>query len=400
MLAKGNDVAVELPRGVGTSGIKYEGCELAIGQRPYIDDMKAPGLLHGALKLSDHARAEILSIDVMRALEEPGVEGVFTAADVPGELRVGLIHKDWPVFIPVGGITSYLGDVLAIVVAKQREVARRAAELVDITYRVMRPITDPVAAINDSEDAVWTLDGNVLSRSTYQRGDVEEALKNSAHVVHETFQTQRIEHAFLEPESTLAVAAPDSVVQVYSGGQGIWDDRNQIASVLGVPQNAVRVELVSNGGAFGGKEDMANQAQTALAAYLLGKPVKCTLSREESLLMHPKRHPIRMEYWAGCGTDGKLTAVKARMIGDSGPYASVGMKVLERAAGHATGPYHVPSADVEAIAVRTNNPVCGAFRGFGANQAHFAVDGALDRLAEKLGISGWEIRSRNVIEPG
>ena len=140
------------------------------------------------------------------ALEESGVKGVFTAADVPGELRVGLIHKDWPVFIPVGGITSYLGDVLAIVVAKDRETARRAAELVDITYRVMRPITDPVAAIDDSDNAVWTLDGNVLSRSTYQRGDVEEALANSAHVVHETFQTQRIEHAFLEPESTLAIA--------------------------------------------------------------------------------------------------------------------------------------------------------------------------------------------------
>ena len=264
----------------------------------------------------------------------------------------------------------------------------------------MRTITDPVAAIDDSENAVWTLDGNVLSHSTYQRGDVEDALASSAHVVHETFQTQRIEHAFLEPESTLAIAAPGGVLQVYSGGQGIWDDRNQIASVLGVPQNAVRVELVSNGGAFGGKEDMANQAQTALAAYLLGKPVKCTLSREESLLMHPKRHPIRMEYWAGCDDDGKLTAVKARMIGDSGPYASVGMKVLERAAGHATGPYHVPAVDVEAIAVRTNNPVCGAFRGFGANQAHFAIDGALDRLAEQLGISGWEIRSRNVIEPG
>ena len=399
-LAKGDDVAVELPRGVGTSGIKYEGCELAVGRRPFIDDMKAPGMLHGALKLTDHARAEIVSIDATRALEESGVKGVFTAADVPGELRVGLIHKDWPVFIPVGGITSYLGDVLAIVVAKDREAARRAAELVDITYRVMRPITDPVAAIDDSDNAVWTLDGNVLSRSTYQRGDVEEALASSAHVVHETFQTQRIEHAFLEPESTLAIAAPGGVLQVYSGGQGIWDDRNQIASVLGVPQNAVRVELVSNGGAFGGKEDMANQAQTALTAYLLGKPVKCTLSREESLLMHPKRHPIRMEYWAGCDTDGKLTAIKARMIGDSGPYASVGMKVLERAAGHATGPYHVPVVDVEAIAARTNNPVCGAFRGFGANQAHFAVDGALDRLAEKLGISGWEIRSRNVIEPG
>ena len=151
-----------------------------------------------------------------------------------------------------------------------------------------------------------------------------------------------------------------------------------------------RSELVSNGGAFGGKEDMSNQGQTSLAAWLLQRPVKCTLSREESLLMHAKRHPIRMEYWVGCDENGKLTAVKSRMVGDSGSYASVGMKVLERAAGHATGPYHTPSVDVSSVAVRTNNPVCGAFRGFGANQAQFAMEGCLDRLAEKVGISGWE----------
>src|SRR5262249_28378681 len=211
------------------------------------------------------------------------------------------------------------------------------------------------------------------------------ALAASAHVTHEVFQTQRIEHAFLEPESTLAVPQPDGRLHVYSGGQGVWDDRDQIASVLGVDTSRVTVELVSNGGAFGGKEDMANQAQTALAAWLLGRPVKCTLSREESLLLHPKRHPIRTELTVGCDADGKLTALRARMVGDSGPYASVGMKVLERAAGHASGPYHVPAIDVQAIAVRTNNPICGAFRGFGANQAQFAMQGVLDRLAAKVG---------------
>jgi xanthine dehydrogenase molybdenum-binding subunit len=400
LLASGKEPRVEPPLGIGTSGIKYEGCELAVGERPYIDDMRVPGMLHSALTLAEHARAEVLCIDTSRALAVPGVEAAFTARDVPGELRVGLIHKDWPVFIPEGGTTSYLGDVLAIVVAKDRETARRAARLVNVEYRPLRPIVDPVAAIDDSEIAVWGTKDNVLSRSTYRRGDVDAALAASAHVVHEVFQTQRVEHAFLEPESTLALPESGGRLKVYSGGQGIWDDRNQIASVLNVEPGTVEVELVSNGGAFGGKEDLSNQAQTALAAHLLQKPVKCTLSREESLLMHPKRHPIRMEYWAGCDEDGKLTAIRARMIGDSGAYASVGMKVLERAAGHATGPFHVPSVDVEAIAVRTNNPICGAFRGFGANQAHFAMDGVLDRLAEKAGISGFEIRSRNVITPG
>jgi xanthine dehydrogenase molybdenum-binding subunit len=189
-------------------------------------------------------------------------------------------------------------------------------------------------------------------------------------------------------------------LHVYSGGQGVWDDRDQIAAVLGVSTDTVTVELVSNGGAFGGKEDMANQAQTALAAWLIRRPVKCAVSREESLLIHAKRHPITMEYWAGCDDSGKLTALRCRMIGDSGAYASVGMKVLERAAGHASGPYHVPAIDVESLAVRTNNPICGAFRGFGANQAQFAMEGVLDRLAEQVGISGWEMRQRNVIHPG
>ena len=192
----------------------------------------------------------------------------------------------------------------------------------------------------------------------------------------------------------------DRRLHVYSGGQGVWDDRDDICRVLGVATDVVTVELVSNGGAFGGKEDMANQAHTALAAWLLDRPVKCTLSREESFRIHAKRHPVRLEYWAGCDADGVLTGVKVRAVGDSGAYASVGMKVLERAAGHATGPYHVPAVDVEAVAARTNNLLCGAFRGFGANQAQFAMDGVLDRLADAVGVSGWEIRKRNVIRPG
>ncbi|HIM66438.1 MAG TPA: 2Fe-2S iron-sulfur cluster binding domain-containing protein [Acidimicrobiia bacterium] len=386
--------------GIGTSGIRYEAAELSLGDRPFIDDLAPAGLLHGALRLADHARADVVRMDTSAAMAVEGVRAVFTAADVPGELRVGIIHTDWPVFIPEGGRTSYLGDVMAIVVADTRQTARRAAELVDIEYVPLTVFSDPVVAAASDEDAVWELDGNVLSVSRYARGDYEAGLAGSAHVVEEVFQTQRIEHAFVEPESTLAAPTDDGGLHVWSGGQGVWDDRNQIATVLGVETDQVTVELVSNGGAFGGKEDMSNQAQTALAAWLLGEPVRCTLSREESFLMHPKRHPIRMAYRAGCDADGRLTALWVRMIGDSGPYASVGMKVLERAAGHASGPYALPAIDVEATAVRTNNPVCGAFRGFGANQAQFAMEGVMDRLAEKVGISGWEIRSRNVVEPG
>ena len=404
-LAGADGTTVEIARGVGSRAARYESTELTLGDKLYIDDMTAPGMLHGAVHLAEHARADVISIDTSRAAAAPGVVAVFTAADVPGELRIGLIHKDWPVFIPVGGRTSYLGDVMALVVADSREAARRAAELVDVVYEPLAPITDPAAAVaHGAEDAVWGLDGNILSVSSYARGgDVDDALAASAHTVRETFQTQRVEQAFLEPESTLAVPkATDGelCMDVYSGGQGVWDDRDQVASVLGIDNRRVWVEQVANGGAFGGKEDCANQTQTALAAWLLDRPVKTTFSREESMLVHPKRHPVRIELAAGCDDEGRLTALRARMLGDSGPYASVGMKVLERAAGHACGPYVVPVVDVEAVAARTNNSVCGAFRGFGANQAQFAMEGALDRLADAVGISGWEIRRRNAVHPG
>ena len=390
--------------GLGVRVAKHEAKELALGDRGYIDDMRLPGLMHASLVFTKHARAEILSINTSKAMSRPGVRAVFTAADIPGELMMGIIYKDWPVMIPVGGFTSYAGDVLAIIVADSRLNARNAIDDVVVEYKPLTPITDARNAIASNDIAVWKTDSNILSKSTYKRGDAEVAIASSAHVVRETFETQRIEHAFLEPESTLAVPSinEDKVreLHVYSGGQGVWDDRNDIARLLAIANEQVTVTLVTNGGAFGGKEDMSNQAHASLAAWLLNEPVKCTLTREESFLMHAKRHPIEMTYEAACDQDGKLTALRVRAIGDSGAYASVGMKVLERMAGHASGPYQVPNIDVEAIAARTNNPICGAFRGFGANQAQFAMEGVLDRLAEKVGISGWQIRSRNVIRPG
>jgi len=402
-VAKGENKPVITTGGLGSRVVKKEAELLALGDRDYIDDLRPPSMLHAALVFTKHARAKILTIDTSQALLEPGVETVLTAKDVPGELMMGIINKDWPVLIPVGGFTSYAGDVLAVVVADSRQHARDAVEKVAIEYEVLKPLTDPRAAIASKEIAVWQTKDNVLSKSTYQRGDVDSALAASVHRVRETFNTQRIEHAFLEPESSLAV--PTTVgekrgLHVYSGGQGVWDDRNDIARLLGIENEQVTVELITNGGAFGGKEDMSNQAHAALAAWILNLPVKCTLSREESFLMHAKRHPIEMTYEAACDADGRLTALRVRALGDSGAYASVGMKVLERMAGHASGPYHVPNIDVEAIAARTNNPICGAFRGFGANQAQFAMEGVMDRLAELTGLSGWEIRKRNVIKPG
>lgn len=401
LIASGEPIPVPARSGkIGGDGAKYEARELALGDRGFVDDISIDGMLHAALRFTDHARADVISIDTTATEAADGVVAVFTAADIPGDLRVGIIHKDWPVMIPEGGRTSYRGDVLAVVVARDVLSARAAAELVDVTYKVLTPFVDTETALGSNEDAVWGLEGNVLSTSSYARGDVDAALRDAAHVVHNVFMTQRVEHAFLEPESTVAVPGRDGSLHVYSGGQGIWDDRDQIAAMLAIDTSAVTVELVSNGGAFGGKEDMSNQGHAALAAHLTGSPVKCTLTRPQSFLMHPKRHPIRVEMTMGCDEGGRVTAIKARMVGDSGPYASVGMKVLERAAGHACGPYAVENVDIEAVAVRTNNPVCGAFRGFGANQAQFATEGSIDRLAEMVGISGWDIREMNVATPG
>jgi xanthine dehydrogenase molybdenum-binding subunit len=356
--------------------------------------------LHGALVLSPHPRAKVRRIDTTRAKAQPGVRAVATAADVPGERWYGILYTDWPAFIAVGEEARYVGDVIAAVAADDEATARAAAALVEVDYEVLPAVLSPDDALADGAPQVNPTHDNVLSRSIIKRGDADAALAQSAHLVEGTWQTQRIEHLFLEPECALAEPLPDGKMALFTQGQGVFDDRRQVAKLLGMPEDDLYVELVPNGGAFGGKEDMSVQAQTALLAKMTGRPVRVELTREESVRMHPKRHPIRMHYQVGCDADGRLTAVRARMVGDSGAYASVGGKVLERAAGHSCGPYRVPHVDVEAVAAYTNNPPCGAMRGFGANQASFALEGCLDLLAKKVGIDGYQIRDRNIVAVG
>ncbi|HJW13826.1 MAG TPA: selenium-dependent xanthine dehydrogenase, partial [Thermoanaerobaculia bacterium] len=390
---------------VGTSLDRYEAEDLALGTRPYVADLTFPGMLHGAVVLSAHARARVKKIGTARAAAHPGVAAVVTAKDVPGKRFYGLIVDDWPGFVAEGEETHCVGDVLAAVAAVDARTAREAAESIEVEYEVLPPVTDPEKALEEGAPSVGP-QGNLLSRSVIRRGDAESALASSAHVVEGTWQTQRIEHLYLEPEACAAVPGdatgdyPGARLTLYTQGQGVFDDHRQVAAFCSLPEDGLHVVLVPNGGAFGGKEDMSIQAQTALLALKTRRPVRLVLSREESMRVHPKRHPIKMRYRVGCDENGRLTAVHARMIGDSGAYASVGMKVLERAAGHAAGPYRCDNVDIEALAVYTNNPPCGAMRGFGANQAHFAIEGAMDLLAEKAGLDGWEIRWRNALEAG
>ena len=384
---------------IGSSLPRMDAKQFILGERPYIDDMKFPGMVYAAFLFSPHPRIKVKKIEISDAQNIAGVIRIVTARDVPGQRRQGLIYPDWPLFIAEGEVTHCIGDILAGVVATDVATARRAVECIKVDYDILKGVFDPEEALRPDAPQVHADHPNLLSRSVIKRGDVDGALASSAFVETRTFETQMIEHAFLEPESSIALRN-NGTLEVFSQGQGVFDDRKQIASFLGLPEEKVKVTLVSNGGAFGGKEDLSIQAQIALMATLTGMPVKATLTREESIRLHPKRHPIKMTYTVGCDKDGKLTAVRARMIGDKGAYASVGTKVLERAAGHACGPYNILCSDVEALAVYTNNLTCGAMRGFGANQAAFAIEGMMDILAEKVGIDGWEMRWRNVVDAG
>jgi selenium-dependent xanthine dehydrogenase len=381
-------------------GDRYQGRELALGARAFVNDMSRPGMLHGALRLTDHPRARVVALDLRRALAVPGVRRVLTAAELPAARSVGLIRPDWPVYVGRGDLTHCVGSCLASVVADTREAARLAAERIEVTYEVLEPLTDPEEALAEGAPRVHADSPNHVDTCVVARGDVDAALAASAHVLEETFWTQRVEHAFLEPESSLAVPGDDGTMEVFTQGQGVHEDRRQIAAVLGWDPRQVRVTLVPNGGGFGGKEDLTVQHHAALLAQATGSPVKLTLSRDESMRLHPKRHPMRLDYTVGADAQGHLTAVRARIVGDTGGYLSVGGKVLERAAGHSCGPYRVPSVDVRALTVYTNNPSCGAFRGFGANQASFAMEGMMDRLAVRVGVDGYDIRERNLLALG
>jgi len=383
---------------MGSNAPKFGALERATGKPMFADDLDFDNMLFGSLYFSKYPRAKIIKIDISKALKIEGVERIFTAKDIPGKKKVGMLIKDWDLYIDEGETTRYIGDVLAMVVADTPMAARKASELIEVEYEVLEPLTSPEEAL--SSDIKIHENGNILKETKIKYGKkMEDVFQDSDFVVSETFRTQVIEHAFIEPECSVAFYEDDKLT-VYSQGQGIYEDRHQIADVLGLDLKDVNVKLIPAGGAFGGKEDLTVQAHAALATFHLKKPVKVKLSRQESFRMHPKRHPMTMEYKLAADKNGKFTGLYARILGDTGAYASVGGPVMERAATHAGGAYYIPNIDVESKAVYTNNIPCGAMRGFGVNQVTFAIEGLIDKLCDEGGFDRWEVRYKNALEKG
>ena len=384
---------------VGARFRRVDAVEKVLGTGQYVDDLQVEGMLYAAVLRAKFPRAIVKAVDVTAARAYPGVEAVLTAEDIPGNRHWGMIFKDWPALIAVGECTRYVGDALALVAARTKLAARQALELIRVEYEELTPLTSPAAALGEDAPAIHPT-GNLLSTTVVNRGDAREALAGSKYVVTQRYTTPPTEHAFMEPESALAFPSGDGGITVYTSCQSVFEDQHGIASVLGLPLEKVRVISKLVGGAFGGKEDLSVQHHAALLARHTGKPVKLTLSRRESLLVHPKRHAMEIELSTGCDEQGKLTAIKAKLVADTGAYASLGAQVLQRACTHVAGPYHVPAVEISGFCVYTNNPPAGAFRGFGVTQSCFACETNMDLLAEMVGISPWQIRCLNALEPG
>ena len=372
--------------------------EKVTGTGQYPDDVYIDGMLYASAVRSRYPRARVLAIHTEEAKALPGVAGVFTAEDIPGKNKVGHLQKDWDTMIPVGGITHYLGDAVCIVAAETPEILAQAKALVRVDYEELPMVRSPQEAMLPDAPLVHQ-SGNLLAHKHIQRGNPAEAIARSKYVLTQRFSTPWTEHAFLEPECALAYPEDGGVV-ILSTDQGAYDTQHETMGMLGLPAEKVKVKNMLVGGGFGGKEDVTVQHHAALVAYLTQRPVKVKLTRAESILIHPKRHPMEMEFSLGCDENGIIQGVAAEVIADTGAYASLGGPVLERACTHAAGPYNYQNFEIDGWAYYTNNPPAGAFRGFGVTQTCFCIETLLNQMADKVGISPWEIRWRNAIRPG
>jgi len=382
--------------GVGSNAFRIDVREKVLGYGEYCDDVEMDDMLHVSAVRSKYPRARILDIDFSEALAMDGVVAVYTAEDVPNN-KVGHLQQDWDVMIPKGEITRFVGDAICLVVAESEDILKKAKALVKVEYEVLEPVRNITEAMAKDAPNIHP-NGNLCQSRHVRRGDTEAAIKNSKYVITETFDTPFTEHAFLEPECAIAFPYKDGV-KIYSSDQSVFDTRKEVAIMFGWDPEKVVVENKLVGGGFGGKEDVTTQHISALCAYKLNRPVKAKFSRDESLAFHPKRHAMHGTFTLGCDENGIFTGLDCDIYFDTGAYASLCGPVLERACTHAVGPYCYQNHDIRGYGYYTNNPPAGAFRGFGVCQSEFALESVIDLLAEKVGISPWEIRYRNAIEP-
>ena len=383
---------------LGESMNRVDASAKALGEAKYADDFYMDGMVYGSALRSEYPRAEILSIDKSEAESMDGVLCVMTAEDIPGTQKVGHLKRDWDVIVPVGKTTHYLGDAVALVAAETPEILEKAKKAIKVEYKPLDGVFSPAEAMKDGAPLVHE-DGNLLSEEHLVRGDAEKVISESRYSVTNHYSLPFTEHAFMETEC--AVAFPeDGGIHIISGDQGIYQTQRECSDALGLPPEKVRVSAAMVGGGFGGKEDMSVQHHAALLAQKTGRPVKVKLTRQESILVHPKRHAMEIDLTTACDENGKLTAMKAVIISDTGAYASLGGPVLQRACTHAAGPYNYQNIDITGRAYYTNNPPAGAFRGFGVPQSCFATECNLNQLAEMAGLTPFEIRYINAVRPG
>lgn len=383
--------------GVGSRAFRIDVREKVLGYGEYPDDIEMEGMVYASAVRSKYPRARILDIDYTKAEALPGVLSVLTAKDVPNN-KVGHLQQDWDVMIAKGDITRAVGDAICLVVAETKDILEKAKKLVKIEYEVLKPVTSIQEAMAEDAPKLHP-NGNLCQKRHVTRGDAKKALANSKYVVTQTYRTPFTEHAFLEPECAVAFPYKDGV-KVYSTDQSVYDTRHEIAIMLGWEPERIVVENKLVGGGFGGKEDVSAQHIAVLAALKVQKPVKVVFSRQESLNFHPKRHAMEGTFTLGCDENGIFTGLDCDIYFDTGAYASLCGPVLERACTHSVGPYCYQNTDIRGYGYYTNNPPAGAFRGFGVCQSEFALESNINLLAEKVGISPWEIRYRNAIEPG
>jgi CO/xanthine dehydrogenase Mo-binding subunit/aerobic-type carbon monoxide dehydrogenase small subunit (CoxS/CutS family) len=391
--------SIHTHKSVGHSHTRHDGVDKVIGTAIYTDDLVFDGMLYAKVRRSMIPHGFLTKLDISKAKALPGVVAVLTADDVPAERNHGLVIFDWPVMVGIGERVRYVGDALAIIAAETQEIAEEAVALIEAEFDLQPVITNPVQARQEGVPQIHEK-GNLLKHIKVRKGDMEKGFAEADVILEHTFHTPTTDHAFLEPECSIAVPTTDGRMEIYVGSQIPYQDRTQVARVMGWPEERVRIVGQLMGGGFGGKEDVMGQIHSAMLANVTQRPVKLLFDRHESLLVHPKRHATQIRVKIGAKKDGCIVACETELYGDTGAYASLGEKVMTRATTHSAGPYDIEHVRADCYAMYTNNPPAGAFRGFGVTQSAFAVESMMDMLAEKLGIERVELRRMNALHVG